>query len=240
MSNRQVDHHVSRGGALVSRTGPGSVLHTVQMSRVFKDSKTFVDMTLRADHTPQAMEAAFQEVLKRLEEDRGAEGEDHHPIVADFVDEFFTLGDQMALHVPEDWTSRPHDLLDRIRDPNLASFALALNGIWKDLSRRIVPSVEARPELHTLIYLPHPIIIPGGRFREVYYWDTYWVVRGLLRCGMVGTVKGLLLNFAHLIRRFGFVPNGGRTYYLNRSQPPLFIQMVHQYFLATQDVEFLR
>ena len=53
---------------------------------------------------------------------------------------------------------------------------------------------------HSLLYLPHPFVVPGGRFREIYYWDTYWVIRCLLKCEMFDTVKGILLNFAHFIK----------------------------------------
>ena len=76
--------------------------------------------------------------------------------------------------------------------------------------------------------------------REIYYWDSYWVIRGLLQCEMAGTVKGILLNFIHLIKKYGLIPNGGRSYYLNRSQPPLFIPMVRDYIDATNDISFLR
>ena len=93
---------------------------------------------------------------------------------------------------------------------------------------------------YSLLYLPNPVIVPGGRFREVYYWDSYWIIRGLLQCEMYDTVKGMLLNFVHLIQQFGKIPNGGRNYYLNRSQPPLFIQMVHQYEQNTGDTEFVK
>lgn len=82
--------------------------------------------------------------------------------------------------------------------------------------------------------------MPGGRFREYYYWDTYWIVQGLLVSEMHRTVKGMLENFSDLIRRYGFIPNGGRIYYLTRSQPPLYIQMVAEYFAATADLEFVR
>ena len=76
--------------------------------------------------------------------------------------------------------------------------------------------------------------------REIYYWDSYWVIRGLLKCEMVDTVKGILLNFIHLIKTYGLIPNGGRSYYLNRSQPPLFIPMVRDYIDSTNDITFLR
>lgn len=80
----------------------------------------------------------------------------------------------------------------------------------------------------TFLSVAHPVIVPGDRFREVYYWDSYWIIRGLLRSGLPGTAEGMVRNFLGAVRRFGFVPNGGRSYYLNRSQPPLLSQMVKE------------
>eukprot|EP00435_Cladocopium_sp_Y103_P011733 s2273_g3.t1 len=75
---------------------------------------------------------------------------------------------------------------------------------------------------------------PTGRFLETYYWDTYWVVRGLIVCNMLETAKGV-----DLVRNFGFVPNGTRVYYLDRSQPPLLTDMAMAIFDATGDKEWL-
>lgn len=61
---------------------------------------------------------------------------------------------------------------------------------------------------------------------EFYYWDSYWIIEGLLLCDMHDTVKGMIENFLSMVDRFGFIPNGGRIYYLSRSQPPLLIPMV--------------
>ena len=69
---------------------------------------------------------------------------------------------------------------------------------------------------------------------------SFWIIRGLLQCEMKKTVKGILENFVHLIRQFGLIPNGGRVYYLNRSQPPMFIHMVKAYEEATGDTEFVK
>ena len=72
----------------------------------------------------------------------------------------------------------------------------------------------------------NPFVVPGGRFRESYYWDSYWIVLGLLACDMTSTAKGLVQNLLDDVSIYGFVPNGGRIYYLNRSQPPLLSDMV--------------
>jgi alpha,alpha-trehalase len=68
--------------------------------------------------------------------------------------------------------------------------------------------------------VPNQFIIPGGRFREFYYWDAYWIIKGLIVSGMTDSVRLMIENFLDLVERFGFVPNGGRIYYSKRSQPP--------------------
>jgi alpha,alpha-trehalase len=70
-----------------------------------------------------------------------------------------------------------------------------------------------------------------GRFREFYYWDTYWIVKALLHCDMSTTVKGIIENFLSMVRTHGIVPNGGRIYYLKRSQPPFLTLMVKVCFV---------
>lgn len=82
------------------------------------------------------------------------------------------------------------------------------------------------PEGSTVVPLPHPYVEPGGRFREVYYWDSYFAAVGLAAAGRLRPVRDLARNFASLVDRFGFVPNGNRVYYDSRSQPPLFCRLV--------------
>ena len=79
------------------------------------------------------------------------------------------------------------------------------------------------PEQHTLLPLPNPFVIPGDRFREVYYWDSYWIIVGLLACGLCDTATGMADNLLSLVESYGFVPNGSRTYYLNRRQVSAFL-----------------
>jgi alpha,alpha-trehalase len=78
----------------------------------------------------------------------------------------------------------------------------------------------------TLIPLPYPYIVPGGRFREIYYWDSYFTMLGLQVNRHIDMIENMVSNFAYLIDAFGFVPNANRTYYLGRSQPPFFVLMV--------------
>ena len=78
----------------------------------------------------------------------------------------------------------------------------------------------------TLIPLPEKFIVPGGRFREIFYWDSYFTMLGLQVAKRVDLIESMINNFAYLIERFGFIPNGNRTYFLSRSQPPFFSLMV--------------
>ncbi len=111
-----------------------------------------------------------------------------------------------------------------------------IHALWPVLTRR--PD-RADPR-SSLIPLPNAYIVPGGRFREVYYWDSYFTMLGLLEAGYVDLVGGMLDNFAHLINSIGHIPNGNRTYYLSRSQPPFFGAMIGLYAAATDTTRALR
>ena len=78
----------------------------------------------------------------------------------------------------------------------------------------------------TLIPTPRVAIVPGERFRETYYWDSYWTVLGLIASGMLVTAEGVVENLLALVDAHGFVPNGARRYYLNRAQPPVLASTV--------------
>lgn len=86
---------------------------------------------------------------------------------------------------------------------------------------------------NTLINIPFPYIIPGGRFREIYYWDSYFTMQGLIASGYEKTVENMINNFTYLIDKFGFIPNGNRIYYTTRSQPPFYAAMVKLFVETT-------
>ena len=108
--------------------------------------------------------------------------------------------------------------------------------LWPGLTR---PPDDPRP-YSSLIPLPGSYVVPGGRFREVYYWDSYFTMLGLVQSGRADIVRSMLDNFAHLIETLGHIPNGNRTYYLGRSQPPYFGAMVGLYAQATDSATALR
>ena len=91
-----------------------------------------------------------------------------------------------------------------------------------------------------VLYSEHRTVFFSGRFREFYYWDTYWIVKALLRCDMAQTVRGIIENFLLMVKKYGLVPNGGRIYYTKRSQPPFLPLMMKEYMTKTAEVDFLR
>ena len=78
----------------------------------------------------------------------------------------------------------------------------------------------------SLIPLPYPYIVPGGRFGEIYYWDSYFTMLGLKVSGRTDMIQNMVDNFSYLIDQFGYIPNGNRKYFIGRSQPPFFSHMV--------------
>jgi alpha,alpha-trehalase len=117
--------------------------------------------------------------------------------------------------------------------------------LWTVLKRNPDKEVEGS----SLLPLPYPYIVQSGRFREIYYWDSYFIMLGLKESGEVKTIRDMLSNFAYLIETFGHIPNGNRSYYLGRSQPPFFSCMVellagiqgdsiYQRFLPDMEMEY--
>lgn len=126
-----------------------------------------------------------------------------------------------------------------IADPKLREWAYKLNGIWKQLCRKIDPAIEQHTSRYSLLYVPNSFIVPGGRFREFYYWDAYWIIKGLIASDMYNTTRSMIRNLASMVDKYGFVPNGGRVYYLQRSQPPFLAAMVYELYEATNDKAFV-
>lgn len=169
----------------------------VQMSRVFEDSKTFVDCVPLIEP---------EQILERYRKTCFTPDFD----LTEFVAEHFAV-EQLPANCFE---ADP----DRTLEEHIES-------LWPAMTRH----PKKHPPRSSLLPLPHDYLVPGGRFIEMYYWDSYFTMLGL-DCGG-GTachqwLRGMTDNFAYLIDTYGHVPNGNRTYYLNRSQPPFFSFMV--------------
>jgi len=109
-----------------------------------------------------------------------------------------------------------------------------IEGLWPVLTR----TTDSAGKWDSLLPLPKPYVVPGGRFREVYYWDSYFTMLGLAESDRWDTVEDMVTNFGHQIDAWGHIPNGNRSYYLSRSQPPFFSFMVE--LLATHDKDALK
>ena len=187
----------------------GSLFSDVQLAGIFPDSKEFVDARPRS--APAAIEARYDSA-------RRTSGF----VLRAFVDQNFVLPP------PRPAGNGYHSVASQ-------SMVDHVNGLWAVLTRP-PDSVDARS---SLIPLPQPYVVPGGRFREIYYWDSYFTMQGLVRSGRTDLVKNMLDNFAHLITTVGHIPNGNRSYYLTRSQPPYFAAMVGLYAGATDTTHAL-
>lgn len=93
---------------------------------------------------------------------------------------------------------------------------------------------------HGLLYLPRPYVVPGGRFNEMYGWDSYFIEVGLLREGELTRARDMVENFLYEITHYGTILNANRTYYLSRSQPPFLTRMILGVYEEDRDTRWLR
>jgi alpha,alpha-trehalase len=124
--------------------------------------------------------------------------------------------------------------------------------VRREVERSLTPAEFAKTEIRRLpedtrtiadqglLYLPYPYVVPGGRFNEMYGWDSYFIVLGLVRDGEVRLAKNMADDLIFEIQHYGKVLNANRTYYLERSQPPFLTETILEVFRHTGDVEWLR
>ena len=193
---------------------PG-LFETVQLGRVFPDNKTFVDAAPR--QAPATILAAWRREKARPGFRLQA-----------FIEARFEL---------------PAGTATAFQTNQAAGLRHHLDTLWTVLARPAAPTADPTDSLarfRSLVPLPHPYLVPGGRFREVYYWDSYFTMLGLAEANKTQLLRDITDNFAYLLGRFGFVPNGNRTYYLTRSQPPFFASMVQLLARDRGNAELLR
>lgn len=159
----------------------------------------------------------------------------------DFLTTYFGQAGSELSDVPQDQLSTDPKFLNKIDDPVIKEFAEKVMDIWPDLTRIYTGPANCTGCPNSFLPMKRRFVLPGGRFREAYYSDAYWIIEGLLRTGgtFIDISKEMIENFLDFVEQFGFVPNGARVYYLNRSQPPLLSQMVRTYIEHTNDTAFL-
>lgn len=199
---------------------------------LYPDSKTYVDQPLL--ESQDVVFAAFARLPKLA---KGSVGREE---LTAFIDTYFgKAGSDLENTTAEDFQEQPPNFLPLVKNETILKWGGEVNQLWNYLSRLENASVVEDPEKHSLLTLPYPAVVAGDRFREVYYWDSYFIVRGLIVSGMTQTAMNVVENLAFLLKEHGLVPNGARTYYLNRSQPPLLSAMVRVVYEATNDTVFL-
>ncbi len=174
----------------------GTLFTDVQMHRIFKDGKTFVDCVPKKD--PKEIVAAYLQLK-------------NNPAVRysfkNFVlDNFY----------------EPVNPADTYQSDRNEPVATHIKQLWNVLKR--IPDTVVNGS--SLLPLPNAYIVPGGRFREIYYWDTYFTMLGLQASDDYEMIENMIKNFAFMIQQYGHIPNGNRSYFLSRSQPPFFSLML--------------
>jgi alpha,alpha-trehalase len=125
-------------------------------------------------------------------------------------------------------------------DENIAALEMRLReemqpSDFGKIELRRLPSDATQIQEHGLLHLPRPYVVPGGRFNEMYGWDSFFIQMGLLRDGELGLARDIADNCLYEVRAYGTVLNANRTYYLTRSQPPFLTPMVLAVYSRTQD-----
>ena len=140
-------------------------------------------------------------------------------------------GEPWLLYVsPRESRTRVHDELARMLDADA----------MKRIEIRTLPRDVSSIREHGLLYLPHPYVVPGGRFNEMYGWDSYFIQVGLLRDSELARARDMVDNFVYEIEHYGTILNANRTYFLSRSQPPFLTRMVLGVYEQTGDTAWLR
>ncbi|MCO8592930.1 alpha,alpha-trehalase TreA [Burkholderia multivorans] len=201
------NHAATRLAASPAATVPNATAATLlpPPSQLYGDlfvavqsAQVYPDQKTFVDATPDTDPATIMQLYQQQKSQPGFS-------LKAFVEQHFTPPAQGGVTPPPNQTLREH-----------------IDWLWPQLTR----TTTTAPPYSSLIPMPKPYVVPGGRFREGYYWDTYFTMLGLQVSGREDLVDDMLDNFAHLIDTVGHIPNGNRTYYASRSQPPFFAYMV--------------
>lgn len=191
--------------AVVQATGPVSLVSKSPdevMKELFaavQQAQVFADGKTFVDMVPRAR-------MKALSKEYALASKDPTFDLNEFVNRhFYEFKPEMANEYgpSEHTTTREH-----------------ITNLWPILTR------QNRKTRGSLLAVPYPYVVPGGRFSEQFYWDTYFIMLGLAADDEWKLIDGMMKNYAYMIRKFGLIPTANRTYFVSRSQPPFFSQMV--------------
>jgi alpha,alpha-trehalase len=175
----------------------GQLFKDVQLQRIFPDGKTFVDCTPKRN--PKEIVAGYLKLK-------------NNPLVKYTLEGFVKANFDLPINPTNTYQSNANEPI-----------ATHIKNLWQVLKRNPDRALEGS----SLLPLPNAYIVPGGRFREIYYWDSYFTMLGLQESNEYEMIENMIANFDYLINTYGHIPNGNRSYYLSRSQPPFFSLMVN-------------
>ncbi|KAJ9077679.1 hypothetical protein DSO57_1014488 [Entomophthora muscae] len=206
---------------------PGPVLDTIQTNPHMQDGKYFVDM---------AMARPEKDIMKDFNKMYGTLDKED---IKRFLDKNFHVpGYELDKVTIENYPPTPA-FLDDIKDEKIRGFGEFIHEFWKTLVRKYNGTRLCNGCESSLIAMEYPFVIPGGRFREFYYWDSFFVLEGLNLSNLQEMSKNMLMNFLDFVHKIGHIPNAARKYMLNRSQPPFLSIAFDKYIQKTKDYNFL-
>ncbi len=192
--------------AQITNLGPGLARPKPSPDEML--GELFADVQLKRVHADgmtfvdQVPAERLNKILKAYERQRENPRFNLHNFVAEYFKDYIS-GQQLDYHSNPENTVEQH-----------------IEELWNVLTR------TAYKNSGSLIALPYPYIVPGGRFGAQFYWDTYFTMQGLAVSERWDLIEGMIKNYAFMIRKTGYIPTANRTYFLSRSQPPFFSHMV--------------
>lgn len=183
----------------VIRNNPSPDLLYPELFHQVQTSSLFPDSKAFADATPKASITTINEAFRYQVQ------KVNQTNLQDFIQGYFDISTLPEVKVETDLNIQNH-----------------IQELWTLLTKQPEPIIQGS----SLLPLPNAYVVPGGRFREIYYWDSYFTMLGLAESGRYDLINSMVDNFAHLINQYGHIPNGNRSYFLSRSQPPFLALMV--------------
>lgn len=201
----------------------------IEDNQTVQDNKQLADAIPRSPVASWKADPRFMQYAQRAQAERSYAGQISSGTANEMlalVKQYYVLPDNTVDEQKKINLQRTPVHYDNLRGRVPESYIRAANHIvdnWKNLVRQTPQTTSS-----SLIPLPKPYVIPGGRFRECYYWDSYFTILGLKNSGLNKLALDMVDNFKYLVKQFGFIPNGNRTYYLSRSQPPFLAMMADE------------
>ena len=213
-----------------------------ELAIALDEDKEFVELPLSqieeppVDRISRMIKSYYWDLLTRYMDESGIKN-----LIQDTKNESLTA-DKLPIYVPY------HDAMAFDYYTNLeAKYPIVTRRLPEEITPQYVKSINKKPGILSLKLERHnhtitgvPFVVPGGRFNEMYGWDSYFESVGLICDGRVELAKAMADNFQYEIEHYGKILNANRSYYLTRTQPPFYTRLIREVFAVTKDVEWLK